>query len=455
MKILFINPPNSPFTGKNLLIDPIDLLVVATYIKHQKNEVKVLDMDVEKMSPEESENIIRSFSPDVVVILFDYHIPLHTSATLIDILQIASIAKQYGSYIVVGGKVATFDKERLLYEKSPIDFAISYEVELPLKNFLNALENKSDIYSIKGFSYLKDGSIHSNENDVMADFDSLPTPDRSLLNIGKYIDVRTILSSRGCIMNCIFCATPGFWGRWRSRSPKKVVEEIADLVNNYQAKKILFLDDNAMVSKERMAEISRLIIKKKIKTKLGCLGSISLFDEETMKLMYQAGFRWIHYGVESGNDNILRKINKNITQEQIRDVINKTKEIGFRIRTSWIIDLPNITEGALDDTLGLIRDTQTDEIRIHYLALRLGSKLQKEHPYDDRNNFQYIHNNHQNVNLSKLSQTYIQNKVTELLKQLINENYFLVESQLDIDKLNSINSGKVVSLCPMKYGLNW
>lgn len=455
MKVLFINPPNTPFTSHKLLIEPIDILTVATIVKDQGHEVRVLDMDLEQMSPKDSELIIKNFTPHLVVFLFDYHIPLHTTKALGKIIKIAIIAKKHHAIVVAGGKMATFHKESLLHQRSPIDYTISHDVETSLVSILDHLQNGKNISSIKNLSFFKNGKIYENDLDKKPDISNFPIPDRSLVNLDKYVKVRTILSSRGCPEKCIFCSTPGFWGNWRFRTPQSVVKEIKILVDQFKAQKILFLDDNATVNNARMQAISKLIIKNNIKVKLGCLGSIFSFSLPMMTKMYQAGFCWIHYGIESGSNRLLNQVNKKTNSDQIKTVLQKTKEIGFRIRTSWIVDLPNTTKQDLKNTIQLIKDTQPDEIRIHFLTLRLGSQVYKKHIKNNKINTQYIHNNRQNINLSKLSPAHITQEISSLLSYLQKQKYVVIKKQSDLDKLKINSNTKIVSLCPLTYGLAW
>ena len=79
MNILLINPPNIPYSEHELLIEPIDIISLATYLKEKKNNVKFLDMDCKKLSCDDlSEYICNTFMPDIAIISYDYHIPLHT-----------------------------------------------------------------------------------------------------------------------------------------------------------------------------------------------------------------------------------------------------------------------------------------------------------------------------------------------------------------------------------------
>jgi len=458
MRALFVNPPNQPFTDKQLLIEPIDILSLASYVQKLGHEVKVLDMDVQRLKAGQAKACLQEFLPEVLIIPFDYHIPLHTSESLGGVFEIARQARMIGAKVVVGGKLATYFPEKLLYAGSPIDVAVSGEMEASLAGLLG-LDNwqMSKLAQVPGISFWAGEGLQKTEGLGHFDLDRLPIPDRSLVDLADYIDVRTLLSSRGCSMKCAFCSTPGFWGGWRGRKPRQVVEEIVLLVNDYDAKRILFLDDNALFDKNRMEMICQLIIDRQIKVSLGCLATINCFDEATMKLMYQAGFRWIHYGAESGSNEALDNINKMINRELIREVISKTRKIGYRVRTSWIIDLPGVTEQALAETIGLILDTQADEIRLHYLTLRLGSTIFGSVNIEGEIPGQYIHNSVPNQNFTAVSKTLLAEKVSWLISELARIGYIVIKEPQDLKRLSGRESGKtrVVSFCPLKYDIGW
>ena len=87
------------------------------------------------------------------------------------------------------------------------------------------------------------------------------------------MDTRTIISSSGCVGTCNFCTTPYYFGKWNGRNVTDVVNEIEMLIEKYNTKKIIFLDDNATVNKERMIEICKEIEKRNIKCLFGALCS--------------------------------------------------------------------------------------------------------------------------------------------------------------------------------------
>ena len=454
MKVLFINPPNTPFTPKSILIEPIDVLTLASYVKSGGHKVRILDMDAKRLRPE-------NFQPkekfDVAVIIFDYHIPLHTDAVIDDVFQIAQKAKNSGAKVFLGGKVATHLQEKILTANSPFDVLIANEMEPALTELFESKDfSDSRLEKISGIAF------RSTENKIFItsqrtqkfDLNLLPIPERELVDLYDYIDVRTILSSRGCKQQCAFCHVSSFWGIWRGRTVKSVVDEIEYLVQKLRAEKILFLDDNAIADKRRMLAISEEILKRDIKITLGCLGSISFFDEAIFAKMYTAGFRWIHFGVESGDDTLLRNIHKNITREKIVSAIKFAKNLGFRVRTSWILNLPSSDSASFDKSAELIIETEPDEIRLHYLVLRLGSEYSRQFSNDSQNTNQYIHGSSPLVNLSELNNQELDKKLNELLQKLEERGYSVLRQPDEIlPKINKTE--KFVSLCPLRYGLNW
>ena len=461
MKILFINPPNTPLTSKALLIEPIDILSLATYVRGLGHAVDFLDMDARGLSPKSLPPLVRTKGYDAAVFVFDHHIPLYTDAALQNVLQSAEAIKPFGMNIVVGGKTATFQPERLLYSGTPVDIAAGYELEPVLRDLFSLPEwNDGNLKTVAGISHWSDqGLVAATDRAQRFDLAELPIPDRSMVDMRDYIDIRTMLSSRGCPHRCKFCHVPGYWGGWRGRSAASVVDEIDYLARDVGAKKILFLDDNTPVDQRRMIAISEEIVRRGIRTTLGCLSSISVFNEQSFRAMHRAGFRWIHFGIESGDKDTLRGINKNINPDQIRRAVQSTREIGMRVRTSWILDLPESTSQVLDRTIDLILETQTEEVRLHYLALRLGSEYHQAYRGRVVRAPQYIHQPAPQLSFSSVERGELEKKADYLTGALEDSGYLIVRHPDDFLGLEELHAGKtppkIASLCPMRYGMFW
>src|SRR3989344_5809672 len=114
----------------------------------------------------------------------------------------------------------------------------------------------------------------------------------------------------------------------RFRSPQNVLSEIKNLIANYGVKEIMFYDDTFTLNKNRTSEICDLIIADKLNLSWGCLSRVDRIDEELLKKMKKAGCHLMCYGVESGSEEMLKNIRKNIRLSQVKETISLTKKAG-------------------------------------------------------------------------------------------------------------------------------
>lgn len=456
MKILLINPPNIPFSENKLLIEPIDILGIGTYLQEKKHNVSFLDMDCKKLNCDDlTEYINNIFMPDIAVISYDYHIPLHTDKALKNISNICNLLKEYNVKIIMIGKTVTYNPN--IIKKINVDIGIIGEVE---NTIIKVLNENSNLEKVNGIVFQKKDEVIINKPSTeKCDLEKLPIPNRNLADLTDYISVRSILTSRGCINKCDFCPTYNYWGNWRGKSAKRVVEEIEYLVKNYNSKKIIFLDDNATADKNRMRQISNIILEKKIDVKLGCLASINTFDKQTFKQMYKAGFRWVHFGIETGSQKVLENNNKYFSVEYAKEVIKEVKQIGFRVRASFIFDLPTTKHEDMQKTIEFILETEPDEIRGHFLSLRLGTKIYNNLSKKNKLPTQYIHSDKPLLENEEYSNSELMQDVDILVNELEKRDYKIVRKVNeweDLEKLrNKEGKIKFLSFCPSRYGIDW
>ena len=460
MNILLINPPNVPFSEQKLLIEPIDVLTLGTYLQELKYNVKFLDMDCKKLNCKDLIKYIENeFMPDVVIISYDYHIPLHTQKALENIAEICKKLKEYNIKIIMIGKTVTYNPK--IIDIINFDIGIIGETENIINNILDTdINNMDEISKISGIVYKNGKKIIINApRKEKYDLDKLPIPNRELVDLADYIDIRSILSSRGCINQCDFCPTYNYWGSWRGKSAKNVVNEIEYLISKYNTKKIIFLDDNATVNKVRMQEISKIIIEKKINIRLGCLASINTYDKETFELMYKAGFRWLHFGIESGSQKILKNNNKKFNVNYAKQVIKEVKQMGYRIRTSFIFDLPTTTKDDMQKTIEFILETEPDEIRAHFLTLRLGTTIYNKLSKGKDLPIQYIHSDKPLIESEVYTNSEMLKDIDILIDELKEKDYKIIRDVNEWEDLENLRNkeGKIkfLSFCPSRYGIDW
>lgn len=460
MNILLINPPNIPFSEQKLLIEPIDIIALATYLQELNHNIKFLDMDCKQLNIDDLTNYIENqYKPDIVIVSYDYHIPLHTQKALENIAQICNKLRKYNLKTIMIGKTVTYNPK--IIDDINFDIGIIGESENIITNILNAnLDKPEEVAQINGIVFKRNNEIIINKSsEERYDLDKLPIPNRDLAELKDYIDIRSMLTSRGCINRCDFCPTYNYWGNWRGKTAENVVKEIKYLVNKYDTKKIIFLDDNATANKERMREISNIIIKDKINIKLGCLASINTYDKKIFELMYKAGFRWLHFGIESGSQKVLENNNKKFDVEYAKEVIKEIKRIGFRVRTSFIFDLPSTQAEDMQKTIDFILETQPDEIRGHFLTLRLGTTIYDNLSKEKEIPSQYIHSDKPLLENEEYSNSKMLQDIDYLINRLEAKEYKIVRDVKeweDLEKLrNKEGKIKFLSFCPSRYGIDW
>lgn len=444
MNILVVNPANKPYTNKSILAEPIDVLQIATIIQEKYPTVRVIDMDGERLG-----NDLNSYleEENIVIFVYDYQLPLHTSLAINNIREVINSCKQETKFVMIGKSSMYFYQKFL---EMGIDVIIKGIVDKAIVPVVDSLISGVGLEDISNLIYKKEGNIHFTKScEVNVKIGELPIPKREFVDITNYMDTRTMITSRGCIGRCSFCTSPTFFKRWDARSAKDVVSEIEMLINEYGAKKIMFLDDNMTVSKSRMYEICDLIENRKIKCLFGCLASIPTYDKKLFKRMYEVGFRWVHFGLESGSKRILIKMNKNLDCDITKKIISEVKEMGYRVRTSFILDYPTTTVDDLLKTKELILELQPHEVRLHYLAYRVGTKVYEEN--DKKEGSQYIHSNQtDSLGIDE------KNVIEELIDELEKSDYVIVKDEVDFNKYNDKDKNtKLVAFTPIKYGMCW
>ncbi|MHA1689958.1 MAG: B12-binding domain-containing radical SAM protein [Promethearchaeota archaeon] len=266
------------------------------------------------------------------------------TASFPNALKAAQIAKKHSAYVVMGGfHPSALPKAVLQYPK--VDAVIRGEGELTFKEFVLKGPSKE----IKGLSFKDEKGIiyHNPDREKIMDLDSLPFPDRTLRPanpIFKKHDV--IVTSRGCNGTCIFCANNAVHGRWRGRSPENVVKELEMLYKKNPDLMIHIWDANFMQDPNRVAKIIELIEQKNICLKYFCemrVDSIVKYPH-LIEGLGRVGMKWIAIGIESPNDERLKRLKKGITSRTVEKAVQILKKNNIKIIGYLMIGDPEETE---------------------------------------------------------------------------------------------------------------
>jgi radical SAM superfamily enzyme YgiQ (UPF0313 family) len=259
--------------------------------------------------------------------------------------------------ITWGGYFATSHYEVIL-ESGYVDYVIIGPGDNAFPQLIDALENNNSVDQIKNLVFKKENQIVKNQREDLLEQDTLPTLPYNKLNgiypiekyLGKtYLGKRTLAyhSSIGCPFTCSFCAVvPTYQARWKAKSAQHVYDDIKSIKDKWGADAVEFHDNNFFVSEKRVVEFSKLIEPEKMNWwGMARIDTMDRFKDESLALISEAGCKMIFFGAESGNDMVLKQLDKGGTQsgEQIIRFAERLKKYDIIPEYSFVLGTPAST----------------------------------------------------------------------------------------------------------------
>lgn len=364
-KILFVAPPYHCW-GVQVIgtWPPLQIAYLAGVAIKAGYEAKIFDAMNKYLTFDDVRAEIERYQPDFVLSL-DY-LPVSgaiSTATVPAALQTLSIAKEVNPQIVtlLGGPHPTFlYKEILAASGSPPDFVLRGESEATLWEFLRTYPD-GNWQRIDGIAYV-DGekTVSTRMRPHIVDLDTL-APAWHLLdwsdyhyNIEPWGRMGSILTTRGCMMQCSFCSHRVFWrGDWRVRDPARVIDEIRHLVDTYQVEFITLIDPYPTKDRERWERQLDLLIEAKIDVRLLMETRVEdiIRDADLLHKYRDAGIIHMYLGAESSSDVTLNSLNKGTSVDQNKQAIDLLRDHGIMTEASFMIGFPEETTASVDKTI--------------------------------------------------------------------------------------------------------
>lgn len=289
--------------------------------------------------------------------------------------RVLEIAKQAAPdcVTVLGGVHATFMFKQVLSEAPHIDAIVRGEGEEVFLDFVRAVEDgrwHTDRKHIKGIAYTDAGEIVATQAaPTVKNLDGL-TPDWSILEWDKYIyiplNTRLAIPSmaRGCPFTCSFCSQWKFWRDYRVRDPKKVVDEIEDLVENHGVGFFILADEEPTINRRKFTEFCEELIARGLpdRVKWGINTRVTDIqrDKDQLGLWRRAGLVHISLGTEAAAQMKLDLFNKETRVEENKEAIRLLREADIFTEAQFIVGLDNETEETLEETYRFARDWNPD-----------------------------------------------------------------------------------------------
>jgi radical SAM superfamily enzyme YgiQ (UPF0313 family) len=333
---------------------PLGLLYLDAVLKKNNYEVSTkfyTTLTEEECLAEIKREVLR-FKPDFVGITV-------MSMTRVSTYKAIKLIKKIDKNIriILGGIHPSLMYGQLL-ENFPIDAVCIGDAEESFIELLDAIINKKSLRKVKGIAFKDQGKVIVNPLGALKmDLDDLPYPSHDIYMNPKIKRIK-ILSSRGCPNKCSFCCMNVPNRRvWRPRNYMKVVDEIEYLIKKYPwIESIFFLDDTMTLDNQRMIDMCKEIIKRGIRIRFDGQGRIKPISREMIYWMEKAGFKSLYFGIESGNEEILRTCHKNITKAEC---IHAWKILGefpkIEVEKCLMVGLPGETEETINETINFVK----------------------------------------------------------------------------------------------------
>ena len=375
-----INPSTGYYT--RTMFTPLGLLSIGTYLQQYGHTVRIYDRCVDNTK---LNKVVNDFSPEIV------GVSVMSSRGLKDAVRISKKLKEYGLTVVWGGQLPSLQTE-LVLKNDYVDIVSVGEGEVTWRELLEC-SSPEDYAHVLGIAYKKDGKIVCTPCRPFLDLATLPTTDWSLIDVPKYMQtylgyhkMMYLYSSKGCPGNCAFCVNVNFHkSTYRKRPNDVVIEEIKYLIEHFGLEGFYFSDELWCVKRSDVRDFCTRVLDEGLQIRWGIDLRIGMYTEEDFRLMYQAGCRWIFFGIESGSKEMIRCIHKRFDYDQVKPIIKMLNGIGYTTIASFILGFPDETEDQLRDTVRLINEIDANLIPIwHFTPIpgtELYEKLVKEGRY--------------------------------------------------------------------------
>lgn len=344
---------------------PLGLAYIGAVLEKEHN-VRIFDLTLDHVPFDDNIRYITKFSPDIVGIScmsHNYH----------EALKVAKCLKSnIGVPIVFGGPHPTIMPEEVLKNDS-VDFVIMGEGEYTFLRLCQNYQSK-DFKGIDGLCFKSDNGkekdiIIQPKTKFIENLDDIPFPARHLLKLDNYTledhhgnKMITIMSSRGCPYGCTYCYKGLFGRTYRQRSSQNIIDEIKCCIDEFGYTSFYFIDDLFTLNSKRVEEFANAIKREHIDIRWQCLARVDNATPQMFKQMKESGCYNIHFGIESGNQDVVDRVKKGIKLDQVRNAVKCAKEANIETKGYFMLGMPGDTVSTMNDTLNFAKKLGLNDI---------------------------------------------------------------------------------------------
>ena len=349
---------------------PTDLVLLSGVLR--EFELRVIDAIAEKLSPEECELRIKEFEPEAIIFTTG------TATWKKDIAFLEKIKRGLPALFIGSSSMFLFETEYFLKSSAAID-ALSLNMVSP--EIVDFIEGREKTYQWIAFRRGSDLVIPSPEVKKEQNF-RIPIPRHDLFKIkanrsplAKRTPFALMVTSLGCPFTCRFCVAGAI--SYQYRNIENVIDELK-LLKSLGVREIMFNDPTFTVSKKRILELCRKMKDDGLDFTWVCNAHAATISEELIAAMKNAGCHTVMIGVESGQNETLRKYSKSTTREKIKDSFRICRKYKVKTLAYFIIGLPGETRESICETIRFAKHLDCDFASFTVLTPDVGSELRRE-----------------------------------------------------------------------------
>jgi len=382
LRILLVQPPIPPevelYSTAEMVAPSMGLAYLAAVLEQHGYKVEILDAPAFQLTYEKIPAEVERRKPDIVGVTA-------TTAVAPSALKTAQMVKEAApeALVIMGGPHITFLPEETMKAEPSIQIGVIGEGEYTLLDLVKTWEENGNLREVKGVIYRENGSLkYSEPRPLIENLDELPFPARHLLPMerykvfGKHETLGLVFTSRGCPFNCTFCSSSLIFGkRFRARSPKNVVDEVEEFIEQYKSNHVEFVDDLFIFDKKRVKEICRELKERGLDVLWVCSARVDTVDGEIFKEIRDAGCVMVYLGVESGVQRVLNLMRKGIKVEQSVRAVKLAKEAGLQVVASFVLGIPGETWEEAMETIRFAKKLDPDFVQFSLATPFPGTEL--------------------------------------------------------------------------------
>lgn len=375
MRIALVYPPGDEFAG-SFRFPPLGIAYLAAFLRRAGIHPTILDLRFlsdtnlsdEKLL-QEAVDAVSKVQPDLLGLYCN-------SAVFPFVNELATAIKKVipQVHLTLGGPHATFLANEILGFNSSVDSIVRGEAEITMMELIRSLQShESELSSIPGLSYrFGDRILHNQSRAPLRNIDTLPIPDFDVFApLESYQSQRRrifvpILASRGCPFNCSFCAAKAMWGHQRRRDPSEVLTEMKLRMDRYGEELMFgFLDDEFVCNREWVTAICERIREARLETQWTAFSRIDTVTHELLRKLRESGCRNLYYGIESGSQRILDRMNKGYRAVTAMQIVKDTLAAGIDVTASFILGFPGESLEDMTRTIDLAVEMTEISATVH------------------------------------------------------------------------------------------